>query len=317
LKERIDWLSVWQFALSALAVFALWSTALLLFGLGIADVFRTLTLGMDPLPLLLTAIGAAASGFFVLPSVLYSLRRLMGKTGKGVHLVSNILWPILIIITLPVVLGLGELVSQNSHLAWLMLPPLHILAIGLPILLLVYLGLRDLPLGSSQRIWGAFDSGLVLGPLLILVGEVLALVGAVIVAILYVASQPDLRDQLMNLANQLQFSQPSPEAMVKLLGPYLTRPIFIFGALAFAAVIVPLIEEAIKPAGVWLLAGKHLTPAAGFAAGVLSGAGYAFFESLALTPSGENWVFLVVARMGTAVIHILNTGLMGWALAKT
>jgi hypothetical protein len=50
---------------------------------------------------------------------------------------------------------------------------------------------------------------------------------------------------------------------------------------------------------------------------VLSGAGYAFFESLALTPSGENWVFLVVARMGTAVIHILNTGLMGWALAKT
>jgi hypothetical protein len=84
----------------------------------------------------------------------------------------------------------------------------------------------------------------------------------------------------------------------------------------FTAVIVPLIEEALKPAGVWLLAGRRLTPAAGFAAGVLSGTGYALIESLLLSSgSGEDWAFLVFARIGTGTIHILTTGLVGWALA--
>jgi hypothetical protein len=57
-----------------------------------------------------------------------------------------------------------------------------------------------------------------------------------------------------------------------------------------------------------------LTPAEGFTAGVLSGAGYALFESLALSSSAEEWAPLVFARMGAAVIHILNTGMVGWAL---
>jgi hypothetical protein len=79
-------------------------------------------------------------------------------------------------------------------------------------------------------------------------------------------------------------------------------------------VIVPLIEEAIKPVGVWLLGVRSLTPAEGFTAGVLSGAGYALFESLALSSSAEAWAPMVFARMGAAVIHILNTGMVGWAL---
>jgi hypothetical protein len=46
----------------------------------------------------------------------------------------------------------------------------------------------------------------------------------------------------------------------------------------------------------------------------LSGAGYALFESLMLTSGGEEWAVVVLARIGTAVIHILTTGLMGLAL---
>jgi hypothetical protein len=38
------------------------------------------------------------------------------------------------------------------------------------------------------------------------------------------------------------------------------------------------------------------------------------FESLALSATGVDWGLTVGARAGTAVIHILNTALMGWAL---
>jgi hypothetical protein len=89
----------------------------------------------------------------------------------------------------------------------------------------------------------------------------------------------------------------------------------VIAALAFWSLVVPLIEELLKPIGVWLLAGRDLSPAAGFAAGALSGAGYALFESLALTSSGAEWTTLVAARIGTGAVHILATGMTGWGLA--
>ena len=44
--------------------------------------------------------------------------------------------------------------------------------------------------------------------------------------------------------------------------------------------------------------------------------GYAVFESLALTSSGEGWATLMTARIGTSVLHILTAGMTGWALAQ-
>jgi hypothetical protein len=48
----------------------------------------------------------------------------------------------------------------------------------------------------------------------------------------------------------------------------------------------------------------------------LSGAGYALFESLALTSGGQEWPALMVARIGTAAVHILTTAITGWALVQ-
>jgi hypothetical protein len=94
------------------------------------------------------------------------------------------------------------------------------------------------------------------------------------------------------------------------------QPVVIYGGLVVVAILVPLIEEFFKPIGVWLLLGTQPTPAQGFAAGVLSGAGFALFENLTLSASsGEEWSLVVMARIGTSIIHILTTGLTGWALA--
>ena len=105
--------------------------------------------------------------------------------------------------------------------------------------------------------------------------------------------------------------------MLELLGPYLTNPLVITAGLLFVGLIVPAIEELIKPIGVWLLAGRKITPAAGFVAGALSGAGYGFIESLILSSSTEAWTALVVARIGTSGVHILTSALTGWAIVQT
>ena len=224
--------------------------------------------------------------------------------------------PSLWIFAFPIVLAIGYGVVQLPALSWIVLPPLHLLAVGIPVGWMLFLAVRALPLGSSQRLWGVFDSGLVLAPALITFFELSAAVAFMLPVAIYIAGQPELVGKIMSLAETMQGTPPSPDMLLQEFGPYLVSPAVLFGVLIFGAVVVPLIEELIKPIGVWLLAKRRLSPAAGFAAGALSGAGYALFESLALTSGGQDWPALMVARLGTASVHILTTAITGWGLVQ-
>jgi hypothetical protein len=270
---------------------------------------------------LLMAAGLGLSGLLMLPSVWYAWRRLSGhaspalvRQGKIIHWVLPTL---LLLVIYALVLWIGNAAVNQATLSWLLLPILNILAVGLPILWLVWLALRGLAAGSAQRGWGIFDSGLVLGPLVILTVEVI-LMGAIgMVWLIALSRQPALLEEIVNLFERLRYTPPVGDIYLRMLGPYLTRPAVLFTIFAFIAVLVPLIEEALKPIGLWLLAGRMMTPAQGFAGGALSGAGFALFETLGNASSaGEDWTILVVSRIGTAVIHITTTALVGWALAK-
>jgi hypothetical protein len=270
----------------------------------------------DPLSMFLMSALLFGSGFLLLPSVYYGLYRAVGRPT-----IDSLPWlrrthPVLWIFALPVILAIGYAVYQYQALSWVFLPPLHLLAVGIPVGWMLYLAVRGLPLGSSQRLWGVFDSGLVLAPVLISIFELLAAVAFMLLASFYIASQPELLTKIMTLATTMQEAPPSPEALLEEFGPYIARPSVLLAVLIFGAVIVPLIEELFKPIGVWLLAKRRLRPAAGFAAGALSGAGYALFESLALTSGGQEWPALMVARIGTAAVHILTTAITGWALVE-
>ena len=267
------------------------------------------------LPMLMIAVGLAACAVLLIPSAYYALLRVSGRPASQFPKLPRFLRPTILIWALPLVLLLGYWIAGNPSLSWLFLPILQILAIGLPALWLTYLAMRGLPLGSPQRLSGVFGSGLTLGPLLILGLETIALVAFGVIGFLYIANQPEMVEQFNRLAQLFQQGAGTEEELLRAILPWLVKPSIIFTLLVFAAVIVPLIEEAFKPIGVWLLAGFKLSPAAGFAAGALSGAGFAFFESLALTATGADWAASSVARIGTSVIHITNTGLMGWALA--
>ena len=162
--------------------------------------------------------------------------------------------------------------------------------------------------------WGVFDSGLTLGPFLIFILESMVGLVFLLVLVLYLYSQPGVMEKILQITALLEQGK-SPEILYEELRPVLVRPAVIMGILLFGAVAVPVIEESLKPIGVWLLFGRKLTPAAGFAAGALSGAGYALIESLALSSRGDEWSSLVLARTGTSAVHILTAGLTGWALA--
>ena len=312
--------SIVQLVLSLLAVLFLWGAGLLFLGLGlisslsgVADLEQGFPGG--GMEIWLIAGNFVACGLLLLPSAYYAGRRIAGHPVPAGRQLPGWLRPTVLILAWPLVLLAGYFVSRDASLVFL-IPPLHVLAVGLPVLWLVYLAARGLPSGSPQRAWGAFSSGLVLTPVLILIIEMLALAACAGLAIAFMASQPELLEQLNSLVLQITQGQLDQEGLVRALVPWLEKPWVILVALAFMAVIVPLIEEAFKPIGVWLLMGFGLSPAAGFALGAICGAGFALFESLFMPSAGEGWTVVVVTRVSAGLIHILNTGLMGWALAS-
>ena len=313
-KRDNDPLTVLQLILSALAALGLWSLSLVLALMGFLNLVGGESIPGGVLPVFLFVAAGAVCGVLLLPSIVFSLGRIIGK-----EISINVpdkwwLRPTVWIFALPVVLLIGYLVTKNEYLAWIILPFMHILAIGLPVLWFLYLGVRGLGLGSPQRRWGVFDSGLVLGPFLIMMAEVIAFGVVTVLGLGLLMRQPELLQDLIIQMEGLMNSALTPDQMLEELAPFFIQPPVLFVVFIFAAAIVPLIEEALKPIGVWLLVGREITPMGGFTAGLLSGAGYAFFESLALSSTSEEWIMVVLARSGTAVIHILTTGLMGWAM---
>ncbi len=313
----IHWPSVLQLGFSLLGISILWSGAFILVLIGLIQLLLPAEAqGNSTIPLLLGSSGVMI-GLLLVPSVVYPLQRLLGHRPSRLVPTSPWLRPTLLIFALPLLLLAGWWISQQGAALQLILPIFHVPAIGIPILWLSYLAVRDLPLGSPQRAWGLLGSGSVLAPLFILFAEVLVLLAGVITWSIWMSGQPGMLDELSILAERLRQAGNSPQLIAHIISPYLKDPLVIFSAFTFAAVIVPLIEEAIKPLGVWFLAGSRLTPAEGFTAGILCGAGYALVESLTLSAdSGNDWVSLVFARIGTAVVHILTSGLTGWALAS-
>jgi RsiW-degrading membrane proteinase PrsW (M82 family) len=99
----------------------------------------------------------------------------------------------------------------------------------------------------------------------------------------------------------------------------LQRPAVVGAILLAAVLVVPLIEELLKPLGVWVLKSRGLSPAGGFTAGMICGAIFALLESLfSLSAiSGEEWLYTVVGRVGTGLLHLALTGFNGWALAAS
>jgi RsiW-degrading membrane proteinase PrsW (M82 family) len=180
---------------------------------------------------------------------------------------------------------------------------------------MAWLGIRKIQHFSAQRAWGTFSAGLVLGPAVIFTLEIMAFLFALFMGVFAFAFNPQNLIELEKFAGGFEDLLPGSSEEIAILTQMLNNPTAIFLILLFLSVIVPLIEEAFKPIGVWFLVGRDPTPMDGFAAGIISGTGYALFENLGNISLGLSWSTVVLARIGTSVLHIFTAGLIGYTLA--
>jgi hypothetical protein len=253
------------------------------------------------------------------PSLFYSIQRLSGRRlpelrgpANGFRL-ATLLLPVWAL-----VLALGNAISGQAQLAWLILPVLQILAVGIPAWWLIEFARRGLFVGSKQRGWGVINFSIFITTPMIMLVEIIVIIILVVAFAVWVSANPALLNSLQALGTQLANAQANPEAIMRLLAPYIENPWVMAGSLAVAAVLIPLIEELFKPLAIWLLVGRRLTPAEGFVAGALCGGAFGMIESLFYlsSPGGQSWAALAFGRTGTELLHISTTALVGWALAS-
>jgi hypothetical protein len=209
---------------------------------------------------------------------------------------------------------LGSLILENAPVNWLLLPLLTLPAVFLPIVVLFGLGSRAISLGPRWRAWNVLGISMTLVPLLTLILEVMAILFVLGIVIVYISSQPALLAQVERLSTQIYTIQQDPEALIGLIAPLLLRPGFMAIALLFFSVLVPLMEELVKPLAVWLFGNQIGTPAQGFALGALCGAAFALLETFGVSAQSEGWTELLLTRLGTDILHVTTAALMGAAI---
>lgn len=310
-----------QFLLSLLAAFLFFTLSAGLVLLGVSGWLTDLEAGTstDQATLFLWATGLSTFGLLVLPSALFALLKWTGRPYPGLQpgqrLSTSMITLVMLVIVFPAALALGWLASQYTWSATIVLPLIHVLAVGIPILWLGLIGLRGLRAGSPQRLWGVFAAGLVLGPAISILLEILAGILIFIAAAIVLSADPELVSAIENLVALAQ-QAPDPNLVLEYIQPLLTHPWVIGSGVLLIAVITPIVEETFKPIGVYLLLHRRISPAEGFAAGLINGLGFALFESLLVSAGAQEWLSTVLLRAPTAALHGFTTALVGYGLAS-
>ncbi len=258
-----------------------------------------------------------AAILLTVPSLVTSIRRLSGKPGRAVprrlFLAASIM-----LVLVPLVVLLGDQLSTSGRGQWLF-GLLNVLIVFIPLWWFLELGRSRLARGSAQRQWGVSTfSFFITLPVVIAVEVVIIGIGLLLAAV-WLVQQPEFAPLLQQLEQGLFTGSLDPQDFSIDWLPLLQRPGVIAAILLGATLVVPLIEELLKPLGVWALIKRDLTPAGGFIAGMICGAAFGLLESLfsLSAVSGDDWLFTVVGRVGTGLLHLTLTGFNGWALASS
>jgi len=187
-----------------------------------------------------------------------------------------------------------------------------------PILFFFWIGSRNLSLGNRPRAWGAVAFNFFVMMPTVLIAELIMFFVIFVFVAVWLASQPELLSQIMLYAEQISSGLMDPAEVEQLATNLISQPIFLNGIILVIAVLVPFLEELLKPMAIWFLAGKQLTPSQGFVGGLIGGACFAMLESLGAVgiPAESEWLVLLFGRTGTGLLHVTLSGLVGWGLAS-
>ena len=314
-RQSTDWLSAGQFAFSLLAVLLLVSISLisaLLMNLGVS-VSDPAIQYTQLISSLLFAAGLGFAGLLLIPSIIHSGRRLFSNKPPAV-----LQWDRMVRLAsiFPFLILLGYFIQTGPGWSLYLLPVVHVLANGASMIWVLNLGRRKFPSDSAQRSWGAFGVGLTLTPAITFIIEILILIIIGLFWLVLIQTRPDLEQDILYIVNLISESSVNPEIPSSWAGEFVARPEVTGTILIYFSLLIPIVEELLKPIAVYFLLGRKLQPWEGFVIGATAGAGYALFENLTIGAGVETWTFVMISRLGTAAIHILTTGLVGWGLAS-
>ncbi len=158
--------------------------------------------------------------------------------------------------------------------------------------------------------------GLTLTPAITFVIEVVLLLMLGIFWLILIQTLPDLEQDIQYLVNVVNDPFADSEILTSWAGEFVARPEVTGTLFLYFSLLIPLVEELLKPLAVYFLLGRKLQPWEGFVLGATAGAGFALFENLTIGAGADTWTFVMISRLGTAAVHTLTTGLVGWGLAS-
>jgi len=275
--------------------------------------------GGDPLSMYVLAAGTLFVGLLLLPGIYFNVRKFFGASDHNIRLPSINDWfliPFLIILW-GMTLLFGQLASGNKVLSIFVLPVANIFAVVLPIILYLRISLRGLEIPSARRIWSILGISMLVTPTLALIFEAIAVGIIVVILLIYANTVPGLKETFANLVEGMRSGGNSGEDMTRIAASLLFAPGAFVATLSAFSLAIPLIEETFKLAVMWFYLGRIRRPVDGFVLGILCGTAFALVENIGFTSAGSaDWVSSVAARTTTALPHIFNSGLLGWALVS-
>ncbi len=179
----------------------------------------------------------------------------------------------------------------------ILFPVAQVMAVILIVIWMYLVAGMGLQKMSPQRNWGLLSAGMLGGTLLSMLAEIIGAILLLSGFILLILFIPSLLNEVTRLADQISNIGNDIDALMRILTPYLSRPAVVITLVFSVSIAVPLIEEALKPIGLWFLARRRLTPSEGFIGGVISGAGFALFESLLNSTQLVDDTWLLVSSM--------------------
>ena len=294
---------------------------LISFGLGVNSIIGLFTDGIDPAGGMISSFAFGFEFIILILSFWFVLQKTMGRDQADQPLKFPFAgWQIIAginVVIFAAVIGGITAYTEIAWLNWIILPALTILVIVPPIWMLFGIGTNGIDLGPRWRFFSVLGLGMTVGPILMIILEIILLVVIILAGFIYLAVQkPDLFQEIINLTQQLQ-NETNPDFILNSVAPYVANSAVIATLLGYIAFLVPMIEELLKPLAVWIFAKKIESPAQGFAMGMLSGGAFALLESLNASGDGSvSWPVIVSIRAGTSLLHMTASGLVGWGIVS-
>lgn len=251
-----------------------------------------------------------------IPSLVASIRALSSSPASNPQRGRLLFASVALLLLFPLVWLSSQPANPISGSALAMV---NIFSILVPIWWLLELGHFQLVTGPRKRQWGLVVFGFYISLPVTIILEFIFILVAALLGWMWLVQQPEAAPLLALLGSETSLDPTMLQQLSEVLLPLLQRPQIVAVLFAIIGLSIPIIEELLKPLGLWVLNNRHLSPAEGFSAGMICGAAFALLESLlslsAALPS--DWLYTVVGRAGTGLLHVFTAGLNGWALAAT